>query len=454
MFELFGGPPVGWEPIPDEVLAELPPPADAPEGMVPFLESADDLVWEAVGRSLGVDTLPLITAAGFDGLSVEAGSCALRRLEELTAHLEAVKAKLTAVIAGPAPVSEAARRDDFSAHEVGVATRSSVYAADRRIGLARDLAGRLTASAVALEQGRLSYPQALALSEATGHLDVEVAQEIEANLLKFSHRQHLGLFRNSLRRWLERLDPGFTRRAKADRADAVVAHTALGDGVGELYLRGPLEITSQLDLALTAHAAKTKPELGGTAAQRKLAALRDMVEQYLDAPGAARRHGRLPILNITIDLPTLLNLRAGVAEIPGLGAIPADAARWLIGDGAPLRRLIIDPANGQLLDHATTSHTATAALADYLTAKNITSAAPHSTIPAAGCDIEHNTPHPQGPTNRTNCTPIDRRWHRAKTHAGWTYTKNTDTGVVTWTSPTSGLTCDIDPHDYRPVPSS
>jgi hypothetical protein len=328
-----------------------------------------------------------------------------------------------------------------------------VYAADAQIGFARDLAERLQATAAAMADGRITERQARALSEATCHLDVDVAREIEAKLLQFSHRQDLTLFRGSLRRWLAKLDPEFTARATTARAECVVEHTAGDDGTGELYVRGPLEITTAVSMALTAYAAKTRPDLGGTAPQRKLAGLRDLTDRYLASPDCPTRHGRPPAVNVTIDLATLLGLRDGVAEIPGVGAIPADVARWLLADGAPLRRWVIDPDNGQLLDYGTTTYLVPPALADHLIAKNIRSASPHSNILAVGADMEHNIPHHRGgPTNPINTTPIDRRWHRAKTHAGWRYVKDPETGVVTWRSPTSSLTCQIDPYDYRAGP--
>jgi hypothetical protein len=187
--------------------------------------------------------------------------------------------------------------------------------------------------------------------------------------------------------------------------------------------------------------------LGGTAEQRKLAGLRDWAEAYLTSPGCPTRHGRPPTVSITIDLPTLLGMQDHPAYIPGVGPVPADAARWAIADGALIRRLVTDPLTGHLLDHSPNTYTASQGLADYLIARNVTSAAPHSSVDAAGCDIEHNQPHHQdGRTDTINCTPVDRRWHRAKTHGHWTYTKD-EAGTVTWTSPT-GLTCQIDPYDY------
>jgi hypothetical protein len=271
-------------------------------------------------------------------------------------------------------------------------------------------------------------------------------------VLIYCHRQDLTLFKAALRRWLAKLDPGFIPRATAARTECVVEHTANGDGTGELFIRGPLEITTAISMALTAYAAKTRAEQGGTAAQRKLAGLRDIIDTFLGSDRAPTQHGRLPIVNVTIDLATLIGLRNGVAEIPGVGAIPASVALWLLADGAPLRRLVTDPLNGALLDYGTSTYAVPPRLADFLCAKNITSAAPHSAVDSRGCDMEHNIPHDHGGnTDRFNNTPVDRRWHRAKTHGNWTYLKDPDDGTTIWTSPT-GLSCQIDPYDYRAGP--
>jgi hypothetical protein len=213
-------------------------------------------------------------------------------------------------------------------------------------------------------------------------------------------------------------------------------------------VRGPLEVTVGIDLALTAYAAKTKPTLGGTTHQRKLAGLREMTETYLSGPGVPVWHGRTPTVNVVIELPTLLGLNASPAEIPGVGPIPAEAAAWLLADGAPLRRLVTDPLTGHLLDYGISTYSVPAPLADYLIATHVHSAGPHSQVDARRTDMEHNIPHHQGgATSPVNATPIDRRWHRAKTHGGWTYTKDQH-DVLTWTSPT-GLTTRVEPHDYR-----
>jgi hypothetical protein len=256
-------------------------------------------------------------------------------------------------------------------------------------------------------------------------------------------------FRASVRRWIARLDPEWEPRAKKSREDCIVDHTANPDGTAELFIRGPIEIIAELNLAMNAYAAKSKAELGGTVAQRKIAGLRDMTERYLGCEDAPQWHGRPPTVNVTIDAATLLGLANHPGEIPGVGMVPADTARWLLADGAPLRRFLIEEKTGALLDYGTSTYLAPPRLADFLCAKNVTSAAPHSNVDSRICDMEHNTPHDQGGrTDPVNTTPVDRRWHRAKTHAGWSYKKNPKTGTLTWYSP-NGLTFRIEPHDYR-----
>jgi Domain of unknown function (DUF222) len=410
----------------------------------------DELVHEAELLPLGPSTLPLILSTPYDVLSPEAQSLALRRLTEFSAYVEALRTELTSAIAGPEPTTARERQDDYASQEIAVATRCSVDAADNRIGVARDLAHRLTATLAALHRGDISYQQAQSLSQTTHRLPVCVAREIEAKVLRFSHRQDIGLFNQALRRWTAKLDPEFSPKARDARKDCEVTHTAFADGTGQLYVRGPLELTATINLALSAVAEQTKLLLGGTAAQRKLAALRDAAEATLASPGIPRRHGRPPTINVTIDLATLLGLRDNPAEIPGLGPLPPDAARWLLADGAPMRRLVTDPLTGQLLDHGTNTYVVPPDLADYLIAQTVTSATPHSSLPADRTDMEHNVPHDRGgATDRANCTPVERRWHRAKTHGGWTYCKHPDNSI-TWTSPT-GLTCDINSYDYELV---
>ncbi len=405
--------------------------------------------WPVVmAEGMGPTGEALNLLAGCDpvGLSEAARTSALAQLTAILAHAESVRSRFTCAVAGPQPADP---REDWGVHEVSVASRCSVYAADRQVAFSRDLAGRLSATFAALQAGRISYQQARLLSEATAHLADDKAQQVEEKLLRFAWRQDLTKFKLALRRWLARLDPQFSVRAKAARAEVMVEHTAHDDGTGELWIRGPLERTAAIDTALSAYARATTSALGATIEARKLAGLAHWAEQYLTSPGAPRRHGRPYTVNLCLDTPTLLGLANHPAEIPGYGMVPADAALHLLAAGSPIRRLLTDERDGHLLHYGTTTYVVPPALADQLIALHRTAAAPHSDIPAEGCDNDHSIPFgpSAGTTDPDNVTPLDRRWHRAKTHAGWTYQKNKD-GSVTWTSP-AGQIHRVDPHDYR-----
>ena len=222
-------------------------------------------------------SLAVLNSAPNGELSASELVVKLRQVERFSRYVDAQRIEVLAAIAGPAPVEcPRERLDDFSSHEVAVASLCSVYAADHQVWLARDLTSRLTRTTEAMQCGEISMAQARALSpRRPRQLDVGIAREVEDRMLTFSHRQNLSLFKAALRRWVAKLDPDFTEKATEARRQVEVSHTAFDDGTGQLYLRGPLELTTTVHMALTAAAAKTKAMLGGTVAQRKLAALRD-----------------------------------------------------------------------------------------------------------------------------------------------------------------------------------
>jgi hypothetical protein len=66
---------------------------------------------------------------------------------------------------------------------------------------------------------------------------------------------------------------------------------------------------------------------------------------------------------------------------------------------------------------------------------------PYCNRSSRDCDLDHieafvemDDGGPPGQTRPDNLAPLCRRHHRAKTHHGWTYVRNTD-GSYTWTSP-------------------
>jgi hypothetical protein len=112
------------------------------------------------------EALNLLAGVNPAALSESARVSALAQLTAIGAHHASVVAKLTVAVAGPAPADP---REDWGVHDVAVATRMSLYAADRQVALARDLAGRLSATREAMSEGRVTAAQALALGEGVAH---------------------------------------------------------------------------------------------------------------------------------------------------------------------------------------------------------------------------------------------------------------------------------------------
>jgi hypothetical protein len=146
-----------------------------------YCPAGDYLVDEAAVIGFGPDTLPRLLAVPFHDLSDAGRSHALETLTRFAGYVDGLITELTGIIAGPTPATEEQRRDDFSSHEISVATRCSVHVADAKINFARDLSERLQATADALAAGRITERQARALSEATCHLDVATVREGQAH---------------------------------------------------------------------------------------------------------------------------------------------------------------------------------------------------------------------------------------------------------------------------------
>ena len=145
---------------------------------------------------------------------------------------------------------------------------------------------------------------------------------------------------------------------------------------------------------------------------------------------------RKPIsINVTIDLPTLLNMAENPGQLTGYGPIPASLARELAADGN-WQRFITDPTSGELLDLGRKSYRPSQHLVDFLIARDRTCRFPGCRYPAHRSDIDHVTPWDDGgKTAPENLGSLCRRHHRLKTHGGWKVTSAND-GSCEWVSPT------------------
>ena len=162
----------------------------------------------------------------------------------------------------------------------------------------------------------------------------------------------------------------------------------------------------------------------------------DLTNRNLSKQKQIKNLGRKPVtINVTIDLPTLLNMAENPGQLSGYGPIPASLARELAADGN-WKRFITDPTSGELLDIGRKSYRPSQHLVDFLIARDRTCRFPGCRYPAHRSDIDHVTPWDDGgKTTPENLGSLCRRHHRLKTHGGWKVTAAND-GSCEWISPT------------------
>ncbi|QKW10831.1 DUF222 domain-containing protein [Streptomyces sp. NA04227] len=174
------------------------------------------------------------------------------------------------------------------------------------------------------------------------------------------------------------------------------------------------------------------------------------VEAVLNGPvpttdPVRRRSGRsrgMAVVQVTVPLDVLIGADDGPADLTGYGPITAEQARAIaFAPGTVWRRLITHPETGLLIKSDPTTYRPTAETARHVIARDGCCAFPSCRVPAYRCDLDHiepfhhRSPDHGGKTVPDNLQPLCRRHHRLKTHHGWKVTRDSRTGIATWTSP-------------------
>ncbi len=124
----------------------------------------------------------------------------------------------------------------------------------------------------------------------------------------------------------------------------------------------------------------------------------------------------------------------------GLAPVGRDDIIDLLADAstpAVLRRLLVDPTSGALVDRGAKVYAPSASLIAWLRARDQHCRFPGCTARADNCDVDHATDHAAGgPTTRANTGLLCRRHHNAKTHGGWRIINARADGSCTFVSPT------------------
>jgi hypothetical protein len=142
------------------------------------------------------------------------------------------------------------------------------------------------------------------------------------------------------------------------------------------------------------------------------------------------------VVDIRVELTTLMNLDDQSGEIPGWGPVIADITRQLVGGADKAEWRIAITHEDRLLDVVTTRRRPSRAQKRTIETRNPTCVFPGCRMPARQSDLDHQNPWAiTHHTHTSGLEPLCRHHHRLKGRA-WKLEKHpTRPGYYIWTSP-------------------
>ncbi len=449
--DLDAWPPGGAGSRPAELVACLPPSAlstmAAAASGAPLDELAEQWAAEEVLRVQAAERVK--AWAEFQQLA------ALRRLREAAG--QSIRDLLDRTDSEIPVEAEAGRVDAATVEEVVAATGLPHGAVASRVAIAQNPDGRSNVLLARLARGEVDFFRVQRICALTQHHDPATANAVAERVLRpmrdgnpVTHR----VFTDRLRRELVLADPDWLERQRqeavaARRVDALL----LPEGAGVLTVTGEGERV----VAAMERVDALARQLRGKGDDRTLDALRADIALDLLCVGwpqdAAYRDVRPAppaSVHVVVSLTTLLGLDDSAAVVPGHGYLSAAHAREVAtAAGSVWRRLVTDPLTGSALELSTHRYRPTRQMSELLRAIDGTCRGPGCTLPAAGCDLDHQIAWPRGQTTVRNINHKHRRHHNLKTWRIWTCTGDDD-GTVSWRT-LAGRRYTSYPFDYHDV---
>jgi hypothetical protein len=115
--------------------------------------------------------------------------------------------------------------------------------------------------------------------------------------------------------------------------------------------------------------------------------------------------------------------------------------------GSVWQTLPVHVRDGHAISRPTKAYRPTDAMVEHVRAVDGTCRGPDCHVPAARCDLDHETPWPAGETSVGNFYAKERRHHNLKTHQVWTSTPVEHDGLQ-WTTLT-GASYTTYPKNWR-----
>jgi hypothetical protein len=326
---------------------------------------------------------------------------------------------------------------DATASEISTALVLTRRASEVQTGLADTLCVRLPYVWKALSEGVIDLARARVLADQTIHLPQELARKVCDTALERASVQTTGQLRARIQRLIFSIDPAAAGdRYEQKLTERMVVCEQTDAGTASIHATDlPADRANQAMCRIN-HLAKTAKQHGDRRGIDQIRAdifLDLLTGNHQEREGSGSDHG---VVDIRVELTTLLGLDDQPGEIPGWGPVIADITRQLVGDDNKAEWRYGIYHQDQLVDVITTNRRPTKAQKRIIETRNPTCVFPGCRMPARQSDLDHQNPWAVTHYTQTSgLEPLCRHHHRLKHRAWKLETDPSRPGSYTWTSP-------------------
>ncbi len=289
-----------------------------------------------------------------------------------------------------------------------------------RLAEARRVRGSLPLVWAAHRHGRIDAWRVRLVGEAAARLhEPSSLRELDVRVVEHAPGRTAAQLRAWLRRFVARVEPQHVElRRRREHSQRGVWFQYGDDGNAWMHAQLTNADALRVDRLLSAHAhRRAERETGLTVEQARADVLADVVLGRVDADD--RPTGRCRVSTtvvLTVPVRGLVHDDDGARSIDGSVLLPPDVLRELTAEpGTLFHRALTDPV-GDVLEVTELGRFPSRRLADAVRIRDGQCAFPTCSRPATDCDLDHEVPHPRGPTSAANLRALCRRHHRLKGH--------------------------------------
>lgn len=346
---------------------------------------------------------------------------------------------------------------EYVASEIRAALNLTRAAADNELSRALDVRRDLSKIAALLESGEIDMRRLHAIHTAMYGLKPEVKTMVADAIVDDAPHLTTGQLRARIRKLSMEIEPDVAaQQYEAALEQRRIEMWVNDDGTGNLQGTNlAADRVAEVRRRINAMAKSLRRD-GET---RTMDQLRADIFLDLLAGTATDRLGR-GVVDIRVDLDTLVELNEAAGELNGYGPVIADIARKTVEQNPDAEwRFMVSDADGVPVAVDTTRRRPTAQQQRFVEMYHTTCAFPGCRMPANDSDLDHRVEyHRDGPTAVANLIPLCRHDHRIRHEAGWEHAI-TASGDYRWRSPigneyevsrTTGATTGIRTTDRSP----